>query len=263
MIIGRDITTASPVLDWQAYKKKYQFIYLPVAMDSSDAGFFVSHRNSAFQQGVLWGGYAVLDYKGNIEAQANRLFDTIPAGNPGDLSPAIKLIITDGTPKVNIVRWLGHYVEYFQSQAKRKLMVYMNSSAIAALDAEVKRVAAENQDCATEVQGYWALIRACPLWLACWRTASTAMWSVWDQFSIWQYADGEDRFMGTTAELVKWAQTGVLPPNQTVPQPTPQPDPTPTPVPVPQPSPDPEPELTDDEKVQLVELYMKLLRSCK
>jgi hypothetical protein len=259
MIIGRDITTANPILDWQAFKKKYQFLYLPMSTDSSDGGFFVSHRNTAFQQGVLWGAYSVFDYKGNIEAQANKLLDAVPGGNPGDLPPAIKLIITDGTPKVNIVRWLGHFVEYFQNVSKRKLMVYMNSSAIASLDAEVKHIAAENQDSANDVQAYWSLIKSCPLWLACWRSASTAMWSVWDQFSLWQFADGEDRFMGTTAELVKWAQTGVLPVSQAAPQP----DPTLTPVPVPQPSSDTVLEFTDEEKIQLVDLYIKLLKSCK
>lgn len=259
MIIGRDLTTASPVLDWQAFKKKYQFIYLPVATESSDSGFFVSHRNSAFQQGVPWGAYMIFDCKGNSETQANRLFGAVPAGNHGDLPPAVKLIITDGTPRVNIIRWLGHFIEYFQDISQRKLVVYMNSSAIAGLDEEVKRVTAEHQDCASEVQAYWSLIKTCPLWLACWRTASTAMWSVWDQFSLWQFADGENRFMGSTTELLKWANTGVLPAGQ----PVPQPDPTPTPVPTPQPSANPGPELTDGEKIQLVNLYMKLLRSCK
>jgi hypothetical protein len=262
MIIGRDITTANPVLDWQVFKKKYQFIYLPVAVDSKDGGFFVSHRNTAFQQGVPWGAYLVFDYKGNVEAQANRLLDAVPAGNPGDLPPAVKLIITDGTPKVNIIRWMGHFVDYFQTISKRKLVVYMNSSAIAALDAEVKRVVAENQDCASDVQANWNIIKSCPLWLACWRTASTAMWSVWDQFSLWQYADGEDRFMGTTPELIKWAQTGTLPANQPV-QPTPQSESVPVVIPTVPPTTVAGPELTDDEKIQLVDLYMKLLRSCK
>jgi hypothetical protein len=261
MIIGRDITTASPVLDWQAYKKKYQFIYLPVLTDSSDAGFFVSHRNSAFQQGVPWGACTVFNYKGNVEAQANRLFDAVPAGNPGDLPPAIKVIITDGTPKVNIIRWLGHFIEYFQTISKRKLVVYMNSSTIASLDEEVKRVTLENQDCAGEVQGSWSIIKANPLWLACWRTASTAMWSVWEQFSLWQYADGENRFMGSTSELIKWAQTGVLPAAQPV-QPSPTPDSVPVVPPLVTPSAVAGPELTDKEKIELVNLYMKMLKSC-
>jgi hypothetical protein len=263
MIIGRDITTASPVLDWQVFKKKYQFIYLPVAADSTDGGFFVSHRNSAVQQSVLWGVYTVFDYKGNIEAQANRLLDAIPAGNPGDLPPAVKLIITDGTPKINIIRWLGHFIEYFQNTGKCKLMVYMNSSAIAILDGEVKRVTDENQELAGEVQAYWDLIKTCSLWLACWRTASTAMWSVWDQFSLWQFADGEDRFMGSTAELVKWAQTGALSAGQHTAQPAPQSETIPVAIPVVQPSTDLGPGLTDEEKIQLVDLYMKMLRSCK
>jgi hypothetical protein len=267
MIIGRDITTASPVLDWQVFKKKYQFIYLPVAPDSTDGGFFVSHRNSAVQQGVLWGAYTIFDYKGNIEAQANRLLDAVPAGNPGDLPPTVKLIITDGTLKADIIRWLGHFIEYFQNTGKRKLMVYMNSSAIATLDGEVKRGIAENQESAREVAAYWDLIKSCSLWLACWRTASTAMWSVWDQFSLWQFADGEDRFIGSTAELVTWAQTGMLPAGQQAPQPTPQPptkaEPTPVTIPFMPPSINAESEFSDEEKIQLVNLYMKMLRSCK
>lgn len=262
MIIGRDITTANPVLDWQVYKKKYQFIYLPVSADTNDGGFFVSHRNSARQEGVLWGAYLVFNYKGNVEAQANRLLDGVPGGNPGDLPPVVKLIISDGSPKVNIIRWLGHFIDYFQTISKRKMVVYMNSSAIATLDAEVKRVVAENQDCAPDVQANWNIIRSCPLWLACWRTGSTAMWSVWEQFSLWQYADGESRFMGSTTELMKWAQTGSLPASQSVPS-TPQPDPGPVVIPTPQPSSQPGPDLTDDEKIQLVDLYVKMLRSCK
>jgi hypothetical protein len=262
MIIGKDITTASPILDWSAYKKKYQFVYLPVQTESGDAGFFVTHRNAAFQAGVLWGAYTVFNYKGNVEAQANRFLDTIPGGNPGDLPPAVKLIINDGTPKVNIIRWFGHFIEHFQNNSKRKLMVYMNSSTIASLNNEVQRVTQENQDVAAEVQSYWGLIRSCSLWLACWRTASTAMWSVWDQFSLWQFADGENRFMSTTAEMVHWAQTRELPSTQPTIPPAPQPDPPPGPVIIPVPS-TPGEELTDAEKIQLVNLYTKLLRSCR
>jgi hypothetical protein len=266
MIIGRDLTTSNPILDWQAYKKKYQFVYLPVSTSSSDAGFFVSHRNSAFQQGVSWGAFTVFDYKGNIEDQASRLYDAIPAGNPGNLIPAVKLIITDGTPRVNIIRWLGHFVEFFQNISSRKIMVYMNSSAIASLDDEVKRVVAENQDSANEVAAFWSIIKACPLWLACWRTSSTAMWSVWEQFSIWQYADGENRFTGTLAELNKWGSTGILPASQPTSTTGSTSDPTSTSGSTSSSSSSSStagPALTDAEKILLVDLYTKLLKSCR
>jgi hypothetical protein len=268
MILGRDINTSNPILDWQAFKKKYQFVYLPVSTTSSDAGFFVSHRNSAFNQGVSWGAYTVLDYKGNTEEQASGLSNAIPAGNPGALIPAVKLIISDDTPRVNIIRWLGHFIEYFQALNKRSVMVYMNSSTIASLDDEVKRIVAENQDCMPEISQYWGIIRSCPLWLACWRTSSTALWSVWEQFAIWQYADGENRFMGTLAELNKWGSTGILPASSSTSTGSSTPDTGSTSGSTSSTSsssspPTAGPALTDAEKIQLVDLYVKLLKNCR
>jgi hypothetical protein len=231
-------------VDWVKIKRENNFVYIYARNGIKDNASFATLRNEAIKNGVFWGAYADFNMDWSVaqapDKQARELAFLLQ-GNPGDLIPAFHLIPQNTMPTRDLILgWLEVLNTSFNQYFKKIPMFGTNPNTIKYLQPIPNSLLNSS------------------LWIMHWNTENPN-YSPWSAWGIHQISADGLRFNGTVSQLLHWAET-----NQ-APTPTQPPASTEPPVVIPPTNggtqTNSEIGLTDAEKLQLVNLATKWLKS--
>jgi lysozyme len=217
---GIDVSYYQGTINWSSVKASgRQFAFARV---SDGTGFhdpqFASYYSGIKAAGMVRGAYQFFRPEDDAVAQANLVIAAVGSIDPGDLPPVLDVEVTDGESSATIVAGITAWVNRIQTELGVEPIVYT-------------------------APGFWDGIAGAggladtTLWVANWGVSCPSLPTTWSRFSFWQYADNGavpgisgqtdlDRFNGSLADLLAYANGGAAP----MPSPSPSPSPSPAPT---------------------------------
>jgi lysozyme len=200
-----------------------------IARVSDGTGFpdpqFSTYYAGIKAAGMVRGSYQFFRPEQSASAQADLVIQAVGTLEDGDLPPVLDVEVTDGESSATIVAGITAWVSQIKASLGVEPIIYT-------------------------APGFWDGISGAgglsgtTLWVANWEVSCPSLPSTWSEYSIWQYSDtgsvpgisGQvdlDRFNGTAAQLVAYANGGAPGGGGGPTTPGPSPAPTPTPPPAP------------------------------
>lgn len=220
---GVDVSYYQGTIDWsQVAASGRQFA---IARVSDGTGFsdpnFATYYAGIKAAGMVRGSYQFFRPEDSAVAQAKLVVQAVGTIEDGDLPPVLDVEVTDGESSATIVAGITAWVAQIRSSLNVEPIIYT-------------------------APGFWDGISgagglsATTLWVANWEVTCPSLPSTWSKYSLWQYSDtgsvpgitGQvdlDRFNGTAAQLVAYANGGLPGGNGGTTMPGPAPAPAPTP----------------------------------